>query len=57
MTPEQKAAYVVAQAALLNAEIAQLQSEPRYGEETYYEVVQRYQATIGHNAVMELFAE
>lgn len=67
MTPEQKAAYVVAQAALLNAELAMAQADnkmremqgyaPAYDGVAFADMLRRYEATIGHNAIMELFKE
>lgn len=63
MTPEQKAAFVMAQAACAMAEIAGMQAENQhrtlhgnsnmYGEEAFSGVMTRY--TIGHNDVMALF--
>lgn len=65
MTPEQKAAYVVAQAALLLSEVAQMQAFNQfkpdhlqgYGESSFENKIHEYQQIIGHNALMELFRE
>lgn len=64
MTPEQAAAFVMAQAACAIGEIAAMQAEDRLaaiqghnghtGEE-YRQIDERY--CIGHNAVMQLFQE
>lgn len=63
MTPEQQAAYVMAQAACAMAEIAGMQAEnqkrahrgesPAYGEDAFNSVIERN--VIGHNAVLGLF--
>lgn len=65
MTPEQKAAFVNAQAALLNAEIAGMQAENQhrlsrgetiaYGEDGFHEAFKRYEGVLGHNAVISFF--
>lgn len=63
MTPEQKAAYVIAQAACAMAEIAAMQARnARFsGPDKYHEpkdfdaVIEKY--CIGHNAVIGLFQE
>lgn len=67
MTPEQKAAYVVAQAALLNATMAQMTADnlfatsrgecAPYNELHFESHIQEFEATIGHNALMELFKD
>lgn len=63
MTPEQKAAYVMAQAACAMAEVAAMDAEnrwlvsvgrtPSYGAEAFEAVITRN--VIGHNAVLALF--
>ena len=65
MTPEQKAAFIVAQAAMLNSLIAGMQAEnamrshrgetPAYVEEDFFRLHQEYASVIGHNAVLEYF--
>ncbi len=65
MTDEQKAAYVAAQAALLNARIAGMVAENQhrmncnnsiaYGVEEFESVISEYEPFIGHNACIELF--
>lgn len=63
MTPEQKAAFVMTQAACAMAEIAGMQAENQhyvlngsgilYGKNAFDGVIERY--TIGHNAVISFF--
>ncbi len=65
MTDEQKAAYVNAQAALLNAEIAAYQATNSqrqhcgagiaYGEEAFFELFKKYGGVLGHDAIIGLF--
>lgn len=65
MTPEQVAAFVNAQAALLNARVAAMTAENMqraalghsmaYTEEQFDEVIREYEGTLGHNAALELF--
>lgn len=65
MTPEQAAAFVTAQAACANAEVAAMTAANaeriRRGESAAYtdgnfmDVIDRY--TIGHNAVLQLFQD
>lgn len=64
MNPEQKAAFVIAQAACANAEIAGMQAMDRawaaqghttYNDLDYKAVIEKY--CIGHNAVLTLFQE
>lgn len=65
MTPEQRAAYIIAQAALLNAQIAcmqaanQLRIHPEkalaYSEEAFASLCKEYELILGHNALMRLF--
>ncbi len=64
MTPEQKAAFVMAQAACAMAEIAGMQAQDRihlaagYNTNTdvdYQRVIEKY--CIGHNAVISFFQE
>jgi len=64
MTPEQKAAYVVAQAALLNARISAMKAENDcypdaipYGEKAFDDVIEQFDGILGHNALMELFKD
>ncbi len=63
MTPEQAAAFIMAQAACAMGEIAGMQAEnqiyvahgeaPVFGKNAFDAVAERY--TIGHNAVLTLF--
>jgi len=65
MTPEQKAAYVMAQAALLNAKVASMQAEnavreqlgyaEAYGVKEWEDVLEKAQRVIGHNAIIKFF--
>ena len=65
MNKNQAAAYVMAQAALLNAEIAGMQAENEfrtqigktiaYGDESFTDLRLRYKPVIGHNAVLDLY--
>lgn len=65
MTPEQKAAFITAQAALFNAEIASMTAENMqraalghsmaYGAEQFEEVIRKYEGVLGHNAVITFF--
>ena len=65
MTPEQKAAFIMAQAACAIAEIAGMQAENqhranngdsvRYGEEAFQGVTARF--VIAHNDVISFFRE
>lgn len=63
MTPEQAAAFVIAQAAGMCAELGAMEAandlakragrDPTYTEADFRAVPDRY--TVGHNAVLELF--
>ncbi len=65
MTPEQAAAFVLSQTALLNAEVAGMLAENdyrlhrgetvAYRDEDFEEVRQKYQ--LGYNAVQQIFRE
>jgi len=65
MTPEQKAAFVVAQAALLNARIAAMNAananraitglSPAYDEGDFAKLESYYEGALGWNAVITLF--
>lgn len=65
MTPNQAAAFVIAQAAMMNARIAGMVAEnqcrerrgdsPAFGEAEFAAVEQEYGGTLGHNAVIEIF--
>jgi hypothetical protein len=65
VTPEQKAAFVVAQAACANAEVAAMQAANQhrlslgysiaYDEAAFLLVADRYQ--LGHNTVISFFME
>ena len=65
MTDDQKAAYINAQVALFNAEIAGMVAENTirahrnetlaYPESAFSEVMNKYDSTIGHNAVISFF--
>lgn len=64
MTDEQKAAFINAQVALLNARIAGMiaanlsATSPEivpYSEKAFEDVVMEYEGTVGHNACLELF--
>jgi hypothetical protein len=66
-TPEQKAALVVAQAALLNCEVAGMVAENQhrmncgnsiaYGDEAFAAKFKEYEAVLGYNSVVGLFNE
>lgn len=59
MNEESRAAYIIAQSALLNAEIAMMQAANQdrlgrgcgiaYGENEFFAVFSRYDVVIGHN--------
>lgn len=65
MTDEQKAAFVLAQVAMMNAEITGLNAEnawrisngqsPTYGEAAFDAVIDRYKHTLGENAILKFF--
>lgn len=65
MNEEQKAAFIIAQAALLNAEVAMYQAANKhrelcgnsiaYGEEEFTTLITRYEAVLGHNEVISFF--
>lgn len=65
MTPEQKAAHVIAQAACLNAHVAAMEiannmcfmksSEPIYKEQDFMDLINRY--GVHHNAVVTFFRD
>lgn len=65
MTPEQEAAYIIAQAAVLSATVAGMQAENAYremqgktiayGEDAFVDAINR--SGVHHNAVMELFQD
>lgn len=64
MTPEQAAAFVIAQAACAMAEIAGMQAQDRawekagvdtYSDVNYRAVINKY--CIGHNAVLQCFQD
>ncbi len=67
MTPIQKAAFVIAQVAMMNGEIAMMQvaNQERlnkgeaiaYPESIFWDVYRKYEGTLGHNAVIEFFTE
>ena len=67
MAPEQKAAYILAQVALLSAEIAALQAEnatrtghlagPLLDSREFDKVIERYKAVLDHNALITLFGD
>ncbi len=62
MNKESRIALIVAQAAMLNAEIAMAQAANKerdlkglniaYGEGEMYAIIQRYEATLGYNEVI-----
>lgn len=64
MTPEQQSAFIIAQAAMLNAEIATMQAEnlhrasrgeaTAYTEEVFQATTDKY-SCLTHNAVLSLF--
>jgi len=66
MTHAQAAAFVMAQAALLNCRVAGMQAENThrmncgnaiaYGEDAFIAVEREFGGVIGHNAAIELFA-
>lgn len=65
MTPEQKAAFINAQAALMQAEMQGMIAENierqrndyalAYGPEQWAEFSARWEATLGHNQVIQFF--
>ena len=65
MTDEQKAAFVNAQAAMMNGRIAEMVAanmqraaeghSMAYSSREFCEVIGEYEGTIGHNACIELF--
>lgn len=65
MTPEQKAAFIIAQAALLNAKVAMMQAENQwrvqcgesiaYAEEEMDNEIHDLMTTLEHNAVLSMF--
>lgn len=65
MTDEQKAAFINAQAAMMNGRIAEMVaanmqraaegSSMAYSGHNFYEVICEYEPVIGHNACLELF--
>ena len=65
MTSEQKAAFINAQAALLNARVASMQSQNTererngcahaYGEQQWDALLSEFEPILGHNAVIEFF--
>jgi len=65
MSPEQKAALVIAQAALLYAEVAGMVAEnmvrgalgetPVYEEACFLEKIEKYERTLHRDAVLSLF--
>lgn len=67
MTPEQAAAYVEAQAALLKCRVAGMEAENQhranvgwavaYGDEAFEKTFEEFASLIGHNACIELFRE
>jgi len=62
MDKESRIALIIAQAAMLNAEIAMAQAANKerdlkglniaYGEGEMYAIIQRYEATLGYNEVI-----
>jgi hypothetical protein len=67
MTPEQTAAYLNAQTALMNAEMQEMIADNQerishgyalaYGPDQWKEFRENWAGTLGHNAVTCLFAE
>lgn len=67
MTPEQTAAFVNAQAALLNAEIQSMVAANQdrlarglsmaYGEEEFCARTEQYESVLSHNAVLQLYQD
>ena len=68
MTPEQKSAYVVAHSTMMLAEIEMMKAANReredseggqlaYGEEQFFQLIQRYENVLSHNAMVRLFHE
>jgi len=67
MTPEQAAAFVVAQTALFNCELAAMVAENMqraavgssmaYGADAFEALAARYEGVLGYNAVLSLFRE
>ncbi len=67
MTPEQRAAFVNAQTALLNCEVAGMVAQnqwmahvggtPAYDEPAFLAKFREYENVIGYNAVVDLFRD
>jgi hypothetical protein len=67
MTPNQGAAYIMAQAALLNAKIASMEAanmaryhtgeRVAYDEKAFADVEQEFGDILGHNPVLAIFEE
>ena len=65
MTPEQRAAFVMGQAALLNAKIAAMQAAnaerersglaQAYSEKQFDDVITEFEAVLGYNAAISYF--
>ena len=65
MTPEQAAAFVKSQSILLEAELEAMRAEnaerlekgqsPAHGSDELFELVKRYEPSIGYNAVLALY--
>lgn len=65
MTSEQKAAFILSQVAMLNAEIAMMQAansqrqhhglSMEYSADAFHQVITNYEAILGHNAVIGFF--
>jgi hypothetical protein len=63
MNQEARAAFIIAQAAMLNAEIAMMQAANQerqeqgksiaYGEKQFHDTFTEYQYTIGYNSALE----
>lgn len=67
MTPEQKASFINAQTALMlcemesmkaaNALRARRDEAVAYDEEAFYAVISKYEPVLGHNSMIDFFAD
>lgn len=63
MTPEQAAAFINAQTAMLTIELAVLQANDRnnpdqpHTQQAYLDLYARYEGVLGHNAVLHLYQD
>jgi len=67
MTPEQRAAFIMAQTAMLQAELALMQAANKeremngysiaYGEEQFGDLLRKYEPVLGLSSVIEFFKD